>query len=66
MLNRIICRGKVRFTVFTCDGKQELFLLTNNGQVLLIKDSLYRKYLDRLEKFDKCQFGLLILKNNYN
>jgi hypothetical protein len=63
MLNRIICRGKVRFTVFTCDGKQELFLLTNNGQVLLIKDSLYRKYLDRLEKFGRCQFGLLILKN---
>jgi hypothetical protein len=66
MLIRIICKDKVRFTVFTCDNKQELFLLTNNGQILLIKHNVYRHYIDRLEKFGKCQYGLLILKNNYN
>jgi hypothetical protein len=65
MLIRIICKNKVRFTVFIHEGKQEVFLVTNNGDILLAHYNTYKKYLERLSKFGHYQLGLLILKNNY-
>jgi len=62
MVARIVWRDKVRFSVVIVPDKSEIVLILNNGKLYIINHNTYRRYLDRLNKYDYAQLDLLILK----